>query len=109
MSIKVLNKKMLTDDNKYHFCPYCVRELEKEGQNYKEILKPLWKITTVEGIKREDGSFMDYIDTHYECTRCHNDRITVDSFRLAYTCRPDGTKWNEPPKDSPNEQRFNAV
>lgn len=98
-NIREISKKYLSGETKYSFCPFCVQELEHEGKNYKEMLKPLVLIKTVEQIKNKDGTYSEYYDQHYECSRCQNRKITTETFRLFYTCRSDGTKWNELPKE----------
>ena len=91
--------KYLDGSSKYDYCPYCVRKCEEEGQNYKERLKPLKYVKTADPIKRSDGTYWDFIDFHYECLRCGAINITVKTFEIFYTCRYDGTKINEPPKE----------
>ncbi len=98
MGMRIISRTYMGEDSKYNYCPHCVKELEVEGKNYKEILKPLVRVKTGEPVKRPDGSYWEYEDEHYECSRCGSTRITVDTFRRIYTVRADGTKWNEPPK-----------
>ena len=94
-----LSHKYLEGKTKYEFCPRCVRRMEEEGENWKEKLRPLKYVVTEEPIQKQDGSFWKCIDSHYECSKCGATNITVETFRLYYCCRADGTKYNEPPKE----------
>jgi len=47
-------------------------------------LKPLKWIRTAEPIQNKDGSYSNYIDTHYECGKCRNNNITIDTFSIYY-------------------------
>ena len=94
-----LSSKYLTGKTKYEFCPHCVKKMEEEGVDWKEKLKPLKMVKTAEPIKRQDGTYWDYVDTHYECIRCGAANITTETFRMYYCARSDGTKYNEPPRE----------
>ena len=94
-----ISHKYLSGKTKYEFCPYCIKKMEEEGVDWKEKLKPLKLVKTAEPIKREDGTYWDYIDTHYECIRCGAMNITAETFRMYYCARSDGTRYNEPPKE----------
>lgn len=98
-NITIISKKYLDDSTKYSYCPHCLVELQNDGKDFKNILKPLVLIKTKEALKNSDGSFTDYYDEHYECQRCGLQRITTNTFVNTYCCRSDGTKYNEPPKE----------
>ena len=83
-NIRIVSVGYLSDNDKYSYCPYCVHELEIEGKNYKELLKPLKWVKTAESIQVSKGVFKDYLDKHYECTRCGNQRISPDTFSNIY-------------------------
>lgn len=94
-----LSHKYLEGKSKYDYCPYCVKKMEEEGVDWKEKLKPLKLVKTAEPIKREDGTYWDYIDSHYECIRCDAMNITTETFRMYYCARSDGSRYTEPPKE----------
>lgn len=94
-----LSHKYLEGKSKYDYCPYCVKKMEEEGVDWKEKLKPLKLVKTAEPIKREDGTYWDYIDSHYECIRCGAMNITTETFRMYYCARSDGSRYTEPPKE----------
>ena len=94
-----VSHKYLQGEIKYDYCPWCVQKMEQEGINWKERLKPLKFVTTAEPIKREDGTYWDYFDTHYECSNCNAMNINVNTFMVVYCMRYDGTKFNEPRKE----------
>lgn len=103
---KIITRKQLSGNSKYDYCPFCVRELEAEGKEWKEILRPLFQVKIAEPMKIEDGQWTrDYIETRYECGRCKNDRIDTEVFVKLYCSRPDGTKYTEPPREVPNGRR----
>ena len=99
MNKRELSHKYLEGKTKYEFCPYCVNKLELEGENWYEKLKPLKLVKTAEPIPQKDGSYIDYIDSHYECLKCGAANITAETFRMYYCVRSDGTRYNEPPKE----------
>ena len=99
MNKRELSYKYLEGKTKYEFCPYCVKKCEEEGENWKEKLKPLKYVKTAEAIKQNDGSFVEYFDSHYECIRCGAANITAETFRMYYCARSDGTRYTEPPKE----------
>ena len=99
MNKRELSHKYLEGKTKYEFCPYCVNKLELEGENWHEKLKPLKLVKTAEPIPQKDGSYIDYIDSHYECLKCGAANITAETFRMYYCVRSDGTRYNEPPKE----------
>ena len=86
----------LPGKTKYEFCPHCIKKMEEEGVDWKEKLKPLKFVKTAEPVKCEDGTYRDYIDSHYECIRCGVMNITTETFRMYYCARSDGTKYTEP-------------
>lgn len=94
---KIIFRKQMEGATKYDYCPYCVKELENDGKSWRETLRPLLRVKTAEEIYDENGNYTgkDIIDTHYECSRCHSERITVDTFVREYCCRPDGKKYGE--------------
>ena len=94
-----ISHKYLEGKTKYEFCPYCVKQMEQEGINWKEKLKPLKLVKTAEAIKQNDGSYIEYVDSHYECIKCGAANINTETFRMYYCARADGTKYNEPPKE----------
>lgn len=96
-NIKEVSKKMMSGDTKYSYCPYCVAKAQKEGVKYKDVLRPLMVITYSIYQKDANGNGKLFYDEKYRCSNCNSDRITVDTFRLFYTCRSDGTRWNERP------------
>jgi len=96
-NIKEVGKKYLSGEDKYSYCPYCVKKAENEGKKYKDFLKPLIVVTYSVYMKTPDGQGKLFYEDKYRCPNCNSDRITVDTFRLFYTCRSDGTKWNERP------------
>lgn len=82
---RIISRKMMEGSSKYHFCPFCVDELTKEGKDYKEMLRPLFRVVTAEylpGTEGQQGG--EYLDTHWECPRCKNAHITVRSFTHFY-------------------------
>lgn len=96
---RILSFKYLEGKSKYEFCPHCVKKCEESGENYKEKLKPMKLVKTAEPIKQEDGTYRDYVDSHYECIHCGAANINTDTFRAYYCARSDGTRYNEPPKE----------
>lgn len=102
---KIISRKQLPGNTKYEYCPHCVTALEHEGKDWKTILRPLFQVKTAEPIRNAEGQItgQNYIDTHYECGRCHSERISVDTFVRTYCSRPDGTKYTEPPKEVPSD------
>ena len=96
---RIISQKYLSGKTKYEFCPYCVKKLEEEGEDWKEKLKPLKVVKTAEPIQRKDGTYWDYIDFHYECIKCGSTNITPDTFRMYYCARSDGTSYRDPPKE----------
>lgn len=101
---KIISRKQLSGNSRYDYCPYCVKELEHEGQEWQKTLRPLFQIITAEPMKTADGKWAgrDYIDTHYECGMCKSERITTETFVRVYCCRFDGTKYTESPREVPN-------
>ena len=95
--IKEVGKKYLSGETKYHYCPFCVSRLAKEGRNYKDTLKPLVMITYSVYVKTNDGLGKLFYEDKYKCLNCGTDRINTETYRLFYTRRYDGTKWNERP------------
>lgn len=79
--IKIISRKRMSGESKYSYCPYCVTELEAEEKDYKEILQPLFKVLT--GTYVGEGK-RDLLEEHYECSRCGNKNITVDTFLNVY-------------------------
>lgn len=106
MNKKILSKKYLEGENKYCYCPYCIRRLENEGKNWQDHLSPLVKITDCESIEISKGVFRDYVSSHFECVRCGNTNITENDFVRFYCQRPDGTKYTEPPKEEYLQERY---
>lgn len=100
MNKRIISRKQLEGKTKYEYCPWCVTELENEGKDWKELLRPLFRVKTAEPFLNEKGDYTgkDIVETHYECSRCKSERITVDTFVRQYCCRADGTKYTEPPK-----------
>ena len=90
-----LSSKYLAGKTKYEFCPYCIKKMEEEGVDWKEKLKPLKYVVTSEAIKQSDGSYMNYIDSHYECFRCGNTNITTQTFVKFYCDFPKVEPENE--------------
>lgn len=95
---RIISTKYLQGKSRYIYCPFCVQKAEEDGINWQEKLFPLKYVVTAEPIKNKDGSFWDYIDSHYECSKCGNTNITTKTFMMFYCERFDGTKYNEPPK-----------
>lgn len=82
--IRIVSQGYLSENEKFSYCPHCVQELEIEGKDYKEILKPLKWVRTCEQVEIGKGNFEDYFDVHYECSRCGNQRISPDTFSNIY-------------------------
>ena len=99
MNKRELSHKYLEGKTKYEFCPHCIKKMEEEGIDWKEKLKPLKLVTTAESIKRDDGTYYDNIESHYECIRCGAANINTETFRMYYCARSDGTRYTEPPKE----------
>ncbi|MBO6105856.1 MAG: hypothetical protein J6O99_08155 [Methanobrevibacter sp.] len=96
---RIISQKYLQGKSKYVYCPFCVKKAEEEGIDWKEKLFPLRYVVTAEPIQNKDGTYWDYIDTHYECSKCGNTNITVKTFMIFYCERYDGARFNEPPKE----------
>lgn len=97
MNKRVISTKYLSGNTKYCYCPYCVNDAELQGKDYKECVKPLRQITVENTIVLENGSKKG-IESYWECMKCSR-KITTDTFRNFYTCRYDGTKWNQLPNE----------
>lgn len=107
MNRRMISKKQLEPTSKYSFCPYCIKECKDKGLNYQDVLKPVHIYKMLDSIKRDDGSIREFVDDVYFCERC-NRELSVEVWRLAYTTRSDGSRWNEPPRRTNNVQGFNA-
>lgn len=94
-----ISHKYLEGKSKYEFCPWCVNEMEQNGINWQEKLRPLKLVVTAEAMKLSDGTYRDYVEKHYECIKCGRSNITEKTFVLHYCERYDGTKFNELPKE----------
>lgn len=83
-NIRIVSTGYLSEGDKLSYCPYCIKELEHEGKEYKDVLKPLKWVKTAESIQVSKGEYKDYFDKHYECSRCGNQRISPDTFSRIY-------------------------
>lgn len=108
MNKKQISSKYLKGDSIYHYCPFCVHELKKQGINWKDELKkkeedrygglkPMKSVLLAEPIKQPDGTWRDNQEWHYECGKCGNTNITEKTFLIFYARRFDGSKYNERP------------
>jgi hypothetical protein len=97
---KIIKQIRLSEKYEQNYCPYCRQELKAEGKNFKEILSPMRKFTTVETVTRADGSQFEYFDNFYTCDRecCKEKKMTERQIVKKVTCRFDGTKWEEKSK-----------
>ena len=95
----IISQTYLQGKSKYIYCPFCLKQMEQDGISWEDKLKPLKFVKTAEPIKRADGSYWDYIDFHYECSKCGNTNITTNTFINFYCERYDGTSFNEPRKE----------
>ena len=98
MNSRIISTKYLPEGDKYCYCPICIDRYTKEGTDWRAILKPLKKVVIAESVKNQDGTYADLLDERYECSNCRFTNINVETFRRYYTCRDDGTSWNEAPK-----------
>lgn len=78
---RIISRKMLSGNDKYDYCPFCMAELEASNVDYKAVLRPLWKIVTA--TYRGKG-MRDFLQERYECQRCKKADITVNDFVTAY-------------------------
>lgn len=97
MNSKILNRHPLSGNNKYSFCPFCIKRLSVEGrgEDFKTLLRPLIYVETASPMKQIDGSFVWIKDEHYECPNCKNTNITIEHFRNFYTKNADSQKWEQ--------------
>lgn len=107
MNRKLIGKKQLQPTSIYSYCPYCIKECRQKHVNFQDVLKPVHIYKMLDSVQREDGSFRDFVEDVYFCERCQRE-LSVEVWRVAYTCRPDGSKWNEPQRRTNDVQRFNA-
>lgn len=103
MDKKIISQKQLKGITDYDYCPFCLKAqkiLPKTEAQKK--LSPLFFVTTLEVVdhKTDDGETIQkkFFDNHYHCPNCNKD-LTVIDFENVYTCRPDRSKWTEPPID----------
>lgn len=101
---RFIGKRQLEAVSKYSYCPYCIKECKEKDVNYQDVLKPIHIYKMLDSIKKDDGTYRGFVDEIYFCERC-NRELSVEVFRLAYTCRADGSRWNEPPRRTNNVQR----
>lgn len=78
---RIISRKRTSGETKYSYCPYCVRELEADEKDYKEVLQPLFRVLT--GTYMGEGK-RDLLEEHYECSRCGKKNITVENFLEVY-------------------------
>ena len=97
---KVIKRARLLDKYDSSYCPFCRRELRNEGKDFREILKPLWKVTTAEPMTKADGFQFDYLSDYYTCDRecCKGKRYTFNQIVNENIRRFDGTKYSEKSK-----------
>lgn len=82
-NVKILSRKQLEPEDKYDYCPYCVKEMKDRNQDWQKDLAPLFIVTTAEYRGPEQR---DFVSRHYECPRCKRADITVDTFYKFYCC-----------------------
>lgn len=97
---KVIKQIRLSEKYKHNYCPFCRQELQSEGKDFRQILSPMRKFTTVEICKKADGSEFEYFDNYYTCDRetCRDKKYTEEDIVKKVTVRFDGTKWDEKSK-----------
>ena len=84
-NIRIVSRKQMRGDDLYSFCPFCAKEIKKDGKKPEEELRPLFVITTAEYIPERSR---EYYDHHYECQNCGRGHITVEDFVKAYCKMP---------------------
>ena len=80
-NMQLISRKQRDPESKYSYCPFCIKELEAEGKNYRELLQPLFCLKLKhwdDEVKRE------IFTTQYECPRCRKADIDTETFRLFY-------------------------
>ena len=80
-NIKIIQRRQLDAEGRYNYCPDCARKLKAEGKEIKDNLPPLFSVVTAEYMPQCDK---EYISEHFECTRCGNKNITLETFYNAY-------------------------
>ena len=78
--VRIVSRKQLPGETRYHFCPSCVKEFEGEGKDYHE-LPPLFKVLTATHL---EGYQRDLLETKWECPRCRA-MITTETFLHYYS------------------------
>lgn len=86
---KVLARHSVTADNKYSYCPFCVRVARLKGQDYKSVCKPLWVVTYKRLYQMVENTGRVFIEKEYQCPVCKDAKgnprvITVEDFEKAY-------------------------
>ena len=84
-NIRIVSRKQMSGENIASYCPFCAKEVQKDGKRPEEELRPLFVITTAEYVKERDREFYDH---HYECPNCCRSNITTEDFIKAYCKMP---------------------
>jgi predicted SprT family Zn-dependent metalloprotease len=78
---KIISRKQMSGETQYTYCPFCFKELNSQGKDYKEFMQPLFEVVTA---KWDEAGKRDIITKHYECPRCKKADITVETFLEVY-------------------------
>jgi hypothetical protein len=82
MNDRIIARSLLEGTKKYDYCPYCVKELTAQGQDYQSTLKPLFRLVkaTYDQKRQKEIRYETY-----ECPKCKRADITVETF-LDFYC-----------------------
>lgn len=104
---KIIGRTSLQGTSKYSYCPYCVKRVERMGQDYK-TLHPLWLVTYKSLYKTSKTAGQIIYEKEWQCPVCKDQKgnpltLTADDFSRTYSKfwerKADGTFGYNPEKE----------